>query len=108
MNKLLPEVKKTNVESWIYEVNGRFWSLKKNYKKSIAYEKKVIELNKKMGNPYGLGLSASKLANLYLKLNDYENAYEQREVARYYEDSLNSKEKVAELTKLEMQKEKKR
>ena len=102
VNKLLPEVKKTNVESWIYEVNGRFWSLKKNYKKSIAYEKKVIELNKKMGNPYGLGLSASKLANLYLKLNDYENAYEQREVARYYEDSLNSKEKVAELTKLEM------
>lgn len=102
VEKLLPKVNKKDFTMWFYEVYGRFWELKKEYKKSITYEKKVLQLNEELENPYGQGLSSQKLAQLYIKLNDYKNAYTYREQSRFFEDSLNSKEKVARYKELEM------
>lgn len=102
VEKMLPELPKKDFQTWVYEVFGRFWELKKNYKKSIAYEKKVLKLHEEMKDAYGQGLSAYKLSQLYIKTNDYKNAYDYREQSWFFEDSLNSKEKVARYKELEM------
>lgn len=102
VEKMLPEIPKKDFKTWVYEVYGRFWELKKNYKKSIAYEKKVLKLHEDLNDAYGQGLSSHKLSKLYIKLDDYKNAYQYKEKSRLIEDSLNSKEKVARYKELEM------
>jgi tetratricopeptide (TPR) repeat protein len=80
---------------------GKYYVKYKQPHKGIEYLKKSFDLAQKIGLKATLRSSSETLADAYIQLKDYEQAYKYKEIYTTYEDSISSESVSKKLQALE-------
>lgn len=96
--RTLQKAEATGLDYWIaiaYNDLGTVEQLDGHFRKAIQYHTKALELRKKLGKPYGIGSSLSKMGNCYVELQEPQQALDCHLKALVYFRKIQDKRSIA-------------
>lgn len=96
--RALQKAEATGLDYWIaiaYNDLGTVEQLDGHFRKAIQYHTKALELRKKLGKPYGIGSSLSKMGNCYVELQEPQQALDCHLKALVYFRKIQDKRSIA-------------